>query len=308
MARSAVAFAAARAVSVPTGVPIAVSLALAVAGLSACAGKPTPANRSASVSVSAPTSAPTTSLQVLGASIRQFREDEVAGVVQIELHGGTAAIDVRSVELEWTGVNAAVPVDHPLPLTPGRIVDIAVPWSGSTCRGERDSAIVRVRAVDGATFEAAVDREGVAVLGRIAAADCAARRLAEQVHLELAGPWVEPANGGSGNRLVGTLQVTRGASALRLAVESVDGSVLLTTDLRSTVVLDPGEAAGSAPLAVTPSGRCDGHALGESKQTFRFQAQVRIGGGAPVGVDLTVPDADRPALFAAIRRACGLDP
>lgn len=306
MARAAVAFPFAPAVSVRRGVSIAGALALAVTGLSACAGKPTPAN--VSVSVSAPTSAPTTSLQVLGASIRQFREDEAAGVVQIELRGGTGTIDVASVELDWTGVNAAAPVDHPLPLTPRRIVDIAVPWPGATCRGERDPAIVRVRAVGGATFEVGVDREGAAVLDRVAAAECAARRLAEQVHLDLAGPWVEPANGGSGNRLVGTLQVTRGASALRLAVESVDGSVLLTTDLRSTVVLDPGEAAGSAPLAVTPSGRCDGHALGESKQTFRFQAQVRIGGGAPVGVDLTVPDADRPALFAAIRRACGLDP
>ena len=302
MARAAVAFPFAPAVSVRRGVVIAGVLALAVTGLSACAGKPNPANRSASAS------APTTSLQVLGASIRQFREDEAAGVVQIELRGGTGTIDVASVELDWTGVNAAAPVDHPLPLTPRRIVDIAVPWPGATCRGERDPAIVRVRAVGGATFEVGVDREGAAVLDRVAAAECAARRLAEQVHLELAGPWVEPANGGSGNRLVGTLQVTRRASALRLAVESVDGSVLLTTDLASTVVLDPGEAAGSAPLAVTPSGRCDGHALGESKQTFRFQAQVRIGGGAPVGVDLTVPDADRPALFAAIRRACGLDP
>ena len=194
MARAAVAFPFAPAVSVRRGVSIAGALALAVTGLSACAGKPTPAN--VSVSVSAPTSAPTTSLQVLGASIRQFREDEAAGVVQIELRGGTGTIDVASVELDWTGVNAAAPVDHPLPLTPGRIVDIAVPWPGATCRGERDPAIVRVRAVGGATFEVGVDREGAAVLDRVAAAECAARRLAEQVHLELAGPWVEPANGG----------------------------------------------------------------------------------------------------------------
>ena len=128
MARAAVAFPFAPAVSVRRGVSIAGALALAVTGLSACAGKPTPAN--VSVSVSAPTSAP--SLQVLGASIRQFREDEAAGVVQIELRGGTGTIDVASVELDWTGVNAAAPVDHPLPLTPRRIVDIAVPWPGAT--------------------------------------------------------------------------------------------------------------------------------------------------------------------------------
>ena len=61
------------------------------------------------------------------------------------------------------------------------------------------------------------------------------------------------------------------------------------------------------PIVVTGAGRCDGHALSDSKKTYVFQVQVQVGDEEPVGVDLPIPDADRPLLNEIIVDTCGSD-
>ena len=100
----------------------------------------------------------------------------------------------------------------------------------------------------------------------------------------------------------GTLVLTRGATDQPISIASVNGSVLLNLSLADgdPPTMAPGQERLEVPVRVTSSGRCDGHALGGSSQTYTLQAGIEIGGdGDPIGVTLS-PDDDGRALFARV--------
>lgn len=252
----------------------------------------------------------------LAASIRQFREDEVVGVLQIELVRSrevTELLTVRSVRLAWPGLAPVAPTERMVVVAPGQRVDVPTPLAEATGCGAGDVpsyAGGHVEAVvDGpgdvpVTVEAPLLADAQTAFDNVWGTACRKQRVDRLVGLEFDPAWVR-SDDAQGPAATGTLVVTRRAASGFVEIEGVDGSVLLVTDpirgrLRS---MERGTSELRVPVTVRASGRCDGHALGDSKKTYDFQVQF-------VDVDLvwaaevTVAPADRAVLASVIADTC----
>lgn len=257
----------------------------------------------------------------LAASIRQFREDEVAGVLQIELVRSRDPGDpapVRSVQLIWPGLAPQPPTLREVAVAPGQRVDVPTPLGEPVCDttdapSYASGAVVLTIArpgLDDRSLTVPLLADAQPALDNVWTKGCVRKRLLERVALRY-DPWGRTDDGGvpAGRS---TLVVTRRTAVGPVRVTGVDGSVLLVVrpadPLGSDgVELPVGTDEVRIPLLVTGSGRCDGHALGDSKRTYVFQVQVQLDDDEPVGVDVTVPEADRPLLNQVIVDTCGDD-
>ena len=307
-----------------TGATVAIA-ALASIGLVAGCGddRPTSTGSPTTFVDRAPRTRPTTTLpdltasDGLAASIRQFREDEAAGVIQIEMvrePGGEGLVAVTSVRLDWPGFEAVPPTVRPVQVAPGQRVDLPTPLGAVTC-ATADTPSFSLGAVevtvdpgDGTarTVRAPLLADAQTALDNVWRKACVRQRLLDRVGLEYSA-WARSDPDGVPSA-AGSLVVTRRDTSEALSVTGVDGSVLLFVNWTAPPpTLPSDERQIEVPIVVTGAGRCDGHALSDSKKTYVFQVQVRVGDEEPVGVDLPVPDADRPILNQIIVDTCGSD-
>lgn len=264
----------------------------------------------------------------IGGSISQYRRDEAARVVQLKVVAGsdTPPSHITSARLRWVGMTPVSPVEADTALTGGRRVDLPSPLGPAACGplddvapGDSPSApplnggAIRLtldvpgegRAAS-RTVEAPLLPEAEAPLRRIFEHDCQRQSMLRAVEVAFSPRWQRSDAAGT-PAAEGSLVLTRGATDRPISVASVNGSVLLGLSLveGGRPTMPPDRDRLEVPVRVAGSGRCDGHALGGSSQTYALQAAIGIGDAAPVGVTVS-PDAAGRALFArVIADTCG---
>lgn len=256
----------------------------------------------------------------LAASIRQYREDEAVGAIQVQLvrasgAPGSDVTVVRSVQLDWPGFAAVEPTVRTVSLSPGRRIDVPTPLGAAVCDGRGTppfsdgSAILEVDLPRGArTVRAPLLADAQRALDNVHSKACVRQALDRAVALDYDAAWARSDRGAT-PAAVGTLVVDRRATDAPIRVVGVDGSVLLVvTPLEplgpGRATLPAGEDSMRVGVRVVASGRCDGHALGDSKKTYVFDVQVAVGDDAPVGAEVTVPETERDVLASVIADTC----
>ena len=251
-------------------------------------------------------------------ALSQNREDEVRGVVAIRLTATTRPLTVRRIAVDWSGLRPAAPTTPDYPLSPGVPADLPVPYGAALCGVPADPAAAVPD--DPPTAVLLVDDAGAAreirlaltvdgdLLTRLFAPSCRRQALDAAVEVRLGGAWARM-NVAGRPALRGAVELTRRRSDAPLRVTAIDGSVLLSIR-PAAPARDPllgvarGQSRGSLPVVVASSGRCDGHALGESKKTYVFTVAVDAGAG-PVAVDVTPAAASaRAAMWRVITATC----
>ena len=260
----------------------------------------------------------------LAASVRQFREDDVARRLQIQLALSPRAelpgrsMDVESVQLVWPGLTVVAPTVHPVKIVPGQRLDVPTEFGSGICEtpsGPEPSSgwvVATVRQPpDGPTITVnapLLDDAGNA-LSRIFDLECATQRLERRVGVAVSSPWVRSDSNGIPSADA-QLVVTRREEREPMVVVATLGSVLLSFQSLEPLgapvsTLEARTAELRLPVRVTATGRCDGHALAESKKTFDFRVTLAIGADEPIGASLVVSEPDRALLQSVIADTCG---
>jgi hypothetical protein len=252
----------------------------------------------------------------LGAEIVQLRRDEVLQRVEVQVGNRTRQpVTVESIDLRVPGFSGAGVVPKDEPLLAGQEVNLPTPYGKVHCSADgraavgRPRVVVRVHTAADPTSRRVVlrPRDPQRLLARIAAGECLARRLAQEVSLSFDPDWRRTGSG-EDVQVHGTLRARLHAEEPR-DVTQVAGTVIYD-------LLPEGGAAGAgAPLAhLTPEhpeaavpvvvtrSRCDGHARAETKKPYAFLVWLAPPGGEERAVSPAVTDTDR----AAFEQVCPL--
>ena len=254
----------------------------------------------------------------LQSTLRQYREDEAEHRIQITLtNHGNEVQGILTARLLWPGYSEAEPTNHPTSVFPGVTLDIPVQLGSPRCEAKEPPSIER--AIVELTTEPATSAEKISipvdpnaqkVLDRVWTQDCSRVRLSRSVSVFFSGPATQASSG----TLAATdllLNLTTTHEEVEASLIALSGSVLLNIELIAPGVV-PLRLGPQSRVAVriTPTGRCDGHALGESKKTLQFQISLRLGDDqgvdTDVGVEITPDEPTRALLWATIAAACGL--
>jgi hypothetical protein len=238
-------------------------------------------------------------LGTLVAVPQQNREDPAKGQFQVQIVNGTRErFDVTSVQFVWSGYTTEV-VPRDSTVVGGQIIDFPVPFPGATCAGDGtiatmpslDDALVLLGDPDGTLREVpVVDKWHLA--RSLYLDDCRRQRIDREVTIEWADLHEEQHDGRPVT--AGVLRVTRGDASGEVRVEAVSGTIpysfeAIDTEIGETVaVLPEGRDRVEVPIRFV-EGRCDPHALAETKQPHEFVLQVDLGDGE------LLPHVVRPA-------------
>ena len=246
----------------------------------------------------------------LDASVAQFRFDEGtrnlrAGVT----NNSDRDIRVSSATIVWDGLAfPQVRIADDL-VTPGLTAAFRIAYAAPRCSEEPSERPVLEAVVDGRTRRLPLRVEDPGLLVRLRDRACAAERLDAAATVRLTfGRRTVTASGEE--YLPGAVVVTRrDGPAPPLRVVDLGGSVLVDfvpRDGRAAlpVTLRPDQRRLVLPVLAGSAHRCDGHARGNSSQTFLLSAYLRLG-GAPVQRRIVVPtEPDQVRLLAVIDRDC----
>jgi hypothetical protein len=253
----------------------------------------------------------------LAASIRQFREDEAVDVIQIELVRDAddgPLQQVTAMRLHWPGLTDVDPTQRSVVVAPGQRVDVPTALGAVVCTSttapSASTGTVDLRLADGRFVTAPLLADAQVALDNVWNKGCTRQRLLDAVGLGYS-EWQRSDPDGVPTATA-DLVITRRATTEPVLVTGVDGSVLLFVNPATPLpnpasTLDPDVDSAAVPIVVTGAGRCDGHALSDSKKTYIFQILVQVGDAEPVGIDLPVEQADRPLLNQVIVDTCGAD-
>ncbi len=237
------------------------------------------------------------------ASLQQWREDEVKGVFQVKLaNTGTSALLVHTLSVEWSGFADAATSTPNYRVAAGDRIDLAVPVVEAQCSNpprfdERTPTARAVAVVNGDRRFAIIDTNGV--LDRMYHTSCSRQAVLARVDLRFDDTWTDATVDGIpvlGGRLIVTPR-----NGEQVTVTGVHGSVLLTLDPVTDLTIHDGGVA----IVLGRGGRCDPHALGESKKPFVFPVTLTID-GVVAGIDLSPDEAGKATMFAEVKRRCGL--
>jgi hypothetical protein len=245
----------------------------------------------------------------LSASFVQQRTDEGLARADVRLtNDGRSPVHVSGVGLAWSGYGGRRLVDADTTYEPGRTIDLPIRLGRPDCasRDEAPAAVVRadgdthtlplddagttaLREVWGACVPSAAD-EPAGVGGLRAAVDACCRRSAWL-------PRADPA-----------------CARVVVAVTGLRGSVLLTFSPvapppagEPLAVLDPDSKSASMPVVLSSNGRCDAHALSESKQTFHLREELAVDAVRPRQLVVVKPDKPTQVeVLGLIRSMCGV--
>lgn len=245
----------------------------------------------------------------LTGTLDQYREDVANDLIRIRVENpGDSVIEISTLRLAWPGLEPVAPEAVDFDVQPRMKVGLTVPYGDAVCSDPPQVAaevpqvpIAAVAETNLGTITFPVT-DPLEVLRRLYQPGCERQAVADAVDIRFGTDWTEvPVTGGG--RLDGTLVLTRTDAPVEVAVTGLSGSVLLLLDAPGLpAVLPAGEERLVVPVSVT-NARCDGHALGESKQTYLFQLGLTVG-GAEASVVL-VPDPDtRTRLFDGVIARC----
>lgn len=245
----------------------------------------------------------------LVASATQFRPDEGtrnlhAGITNL----GPGAVTVTAARVEWPGFTWPRVRVAPEPVPAGQTAAFLVRYGAARCETEPGAPYL-VAVVDGRTRRLPLKIDLPGLLERLRAHACAQQRLSHAAGVRLR--WARTTVAGrSGEYLPGALVLRRRAGTTApVVVVGLSGSVLfdLLPARRGALParLAPADDRLRLPVRVEPAGRCDGHARGQSQQTFLFSAYTRLDGAPAVRTTFLLDRQVQQRLQGLLDRACG---
>ena len=299
------------ALAVDRGAPAASTTAAASTDVRAGSG-------AASDARSAPTAIPG-----LTAILEQYREDEILNLLQVKASNrSTSSVDVLDLRLDWAGITGNDPLARGRPRVArptGRHPDQrrAGGLQRST-RRRRAAAAAPAVAVGHASIDG-----GPPVLISIPITD-SGKILPEDLPAELSrsagavgrrgvlrhdvDPHHDERRGAGGREARWRCGATTAPTPITLV--RLNGSVLLRlvglSPSTPAAVLEAGQDSLTVPILIEQSGRCEAHALAESKKTYLIVLDVGIGDEPPIGDEVAFDIPSRVVLGKMINDSCGV--
>ena len=241
----------------------------------------------------------------LGMSLVQQRTDEGTSRVHLRVtNRDPSDVPVTGIGVDWPNYPADGTTPYETVLPPGQVLDLPFTLPAPVCTSPLVAPFGLV-ATSGAVVRAPLDASGRDFLQRIWERECTRKSVTDRVTLAFETEWRTVPHKDS-QALAGTLNLTRVQGIDRVDVIGFEGSVLLDVDPGNRLVsLSPSDATARQPVLLTSTGRCDPHARAESKQTFLFRVEVRVGNDPPVRV-IVIPDHRMQAkALDLLDKVCG---
>jgi hypothetical protein len=196
---------------------------------------------------------------------------------------GPDSVVITHAELRGDLFEPAGPDDRVTTVPPDRTISMPLRYGTAACADDASHALSLGYEVGGRSLTAALGDASAAIL-RLHAAACADQSIRDAVDISFGHDWHA-----EGADAVGTnvLDPRRGADVQLVAVS--------TQIVFVTRVSTPMPATDDVEVVATV-GRCDAHALTESKKTFTFVLDFTIDGGEPVRTEVRAPEG--PVLVA----------
>ncbi len=242
---------------------------------------------------------------LLEVSVSQFRFDEGTRNLRAAItNAGTADVTVTEATIAWPGFGRHVADLEPKQLAPGDTVGFSLQYGEPRCPAEKDAAPAMAAVVDGEEHVVRLDEDDAAEIRRLHERECLVHDLerAADVELDLADRTTTAAGG----EYLGGDIVVRPHGGSTITLVDLAGSVLLRLEAPGglPVRVSPSAAVTRIPVRISPAGRCDPHALGNSSQTFLFGIHVRLGDKPPQRVVRFPTSTERRLLTALLDRSC----
>ncbi len=251
----------------------------------------------------------------------QYRDDISADRLQLQVTNGLGVqLALATAQLRWEGFNSAETALDAL-IGVGQRVDLPVQLEPARCQisgttigrpPATDDAEVVFTLIDGATRSAdVIDADGT--LEALFTSACRSTMVAQQITLEFADVRKSTLDGRPIS--IATLRLTRKAAAGSVIVESSGNTIPFMLAFPAVAANTPlvglaAEASVSEVPVQFLEGRCDAHAVAESKQSFRFVMQVRLNEDLVVPFVVEPPKSMQLEMLATAAKGCaalGLD-
>ena len=265
--------------------------------------------------------APTT-LPGLTAILEQYREDEILNLLQVKAtNRSTSSVDVLDLRLDWAGVTGNDPLARGVLVSPGQRVDIPINAGRAVCSDPpgadehppaAPAAAVGHVSIDGGPPEviSIPITDSGKILPKIFPLSCRDQRVQWAAKVSFGTTWTRTTTSDGAPAVSGTVEMRRNHSTEPITLVRLNGSVLLRlVDLSPSTpaaVLEAGQDSLTVPILIQQSGRCEAHALAESKKTYLIVLDVDIGDEPPIGDEVAFDMPSRVVLGKMINDSCGV--
>jgi hypothetical protein len=246
----------------------------------------------------------------LTASVLQLRHEEATPTVHLHLvNTGDEPVDVASLRLG--GPALSTPEAEPVPddahvLEPGELLTAPAEHEPPDCAAPDAPGVLVATLADGTSLEVGLDADGQQLVDWLVDGICGVQRLEESVRVRFLPRW-RPGTVDGRAAMVGTLAIDRRGDGPAVEVLGVRGSVLLDLVMRPpSFTLPVAQDSARLEVALVPAGRCDGHALSQSRQTFLLSVFAQLAGEHEQRLVLPPRPAVQDRVLAQVRRSCGV--
>jgi hypothetical protein len=253
--------------------------------------------------------------------LQQYREDEILNLMQVKTTNGSAfSIDVLDLRLDWAGITGNEPLARGILVSPGQRVDIKVNAGRAVCSDPPGadeqlppgpvSAVGHVSIDHGPPVLISIPvTDPVKILPKIFPQSCRDQRVQWAAKISFGTTWTRTTTDDGAPAARGSVEIRRNHSSEPITLVRLNGSVLLRlidlTPSQPVAVLEAGEDGLSIPILIEQSGRCEAHALAESKKTYLIVFEVAIGDEPSIGDEVAFDMPTRVLLGKMINDSCG---
>ncbi len=263
--------------------------------------------------IEAPSPTPSTQAAEAAPAMRAqaivYRTDQaVGGRFQVKITNlDDETFEVVGVRLESDGFEPVPLTTKPVRYSPGERTDIVTPHGAARCTdgaaADPAFAVMDVRVDDGEVQRHEVPLESIYdALDKLHERECDIAMVAAAVDVGLKS--IEQIDGEDGPILEADITFRRLETDEPIVVSDVRGSVLYLIFADALPLeLAPDDAEAALPVVISPA-RCDGHAIGESKQPFVFPVHIQIGDEDGIGYDIPIPTEQQDELYEYLTTTC----
>ncbi|MBA3801474.1 MAG: hypothetical protein H0X22_01010 [Acidimicrobiia bacterium] len=252
------------------------------------------------------------SIDVTAQAIVYRTDQAVGGRFRVKLtNTGDDDFTVTGVRLESAGFETLAFTPHDTLYSPSERTDLITPFGDVRCEPgdalDPTDAAIRFVTASGSEGEVRVPLESIyEAIPKLYERECDKAFIEESAVIAIADP-IEESGEGFDARARATLRITRAGSDEAIAVDDIRGSVLYSITGELPAILAAGEDEIDIPIELRGT-RCDGHALGETKQPFVYPIRLRIGDDFESSYDIPVNPSQQDQLWTfLVSRTCRLE-